>query len=121
MILLGSIAGHEVYPGGAGYCGAKHAVSAMAQGLRLELNGEPVRIVEIAPGMVATEEFSLNRFGGDAGRAASVYRGVRHPLTAEDVASCVVFAAIQPAHVDVDLLVVKPVAQAASWKVARQD
>lgn len=119
VVLLGSIAGHLVYPGGAGYCGAKHAVAALGETLRLELNGEPVRVVEIAPGMVATEEFSLNRFGGDAERAAAVYAGVEHPLTAEDIADCIAFAVTRPAHVDIDLMVVKPVAQAAPWKVAR--
>jgi len=119
VVLLGSIAGHDVYPGGAGYCGAKHALAAFGQTLRLELNGEPVRVVEIAPGMVATEEFSLNRFDGDADRAAAVYAGVAAPLTAEDVADCIAFAVTRPAHVDIDLMVVKPVAQAAPWKVAR--
>lgn len=119
VVLLGSIAGHVVYPGGAGYCGAKHAVSALGQTLRLELNGEPIRVVEIAPGMVATEEFSLNRFGGDAERAAAVYAGVAHPLTADDIADCIAFAVTRPAHVDIDLLVVKPVAQAAPHLVAR--
>jgi len=119
VVLLGSIAGHDVYPGGAGYCGAKHALAALGQTLRLELNGEPVRVVEIAPGMVATEEFSLNRFDGDADRAAAVYAGVAAPLTAEDIADCIAFAVTRPAHVDIDLMVVKPVAQAAPWKVAR--
>jgi len=119
VVLLGSIAGHDVYPGGAGYCGAKHALAALGQTLRLELNGEPVRVVEIAPGMVATEEFSLNRFDGDAERAAGVYAGVAAPLTAEDIADCIAFAVTRPAHVDIDLMVVKPVAQAAPWKVAR--
>lgn len=119
VVLLGSIAGHLVYPGGAGYCGAKHAVAALGETLRLELNGEPVRVVEIAPGMVETEEFSLNRFGGDAERAAAVYAGVANPLTADDIADCIAFAVTRPAHVDIDLMVVKPVAQAAPWKVAR--
>lgn len=119
VVLLGSIAGHDVYPGGAGYCGAKHALAALGQTLRLELNGERVRVVEIAPGMVATEEFSLNRFDGDAERAAAVYAGVAAPLTAEDIADCIAFAVTRPAHVDIDLMVVKPVAQAAPWKVAR--
>jgi NADP-dependent 3-hydroxy acid dehydrogenase YdfG len=119
IVLLGSIAGHLVYPGGAGYCGAKHAVAALGETLRLELSGQPVRIVEIAPGMVETEEFSLNRFAGDAERAAAVYAGVEHPLTADDIADCIAFAVTRPAHVDIDLMVIKPIAQAAPWLVTR--
>jgi len=78
-------------------------------------------VTEIAPGMVATDEFSLNRFGGDADRAASVYAGVREPLTADDVADCVVWAVTRPAHVNIDLLVVKPLARAAQHKVHREE
>jgi NADP-dependent 3-hydroxy acid dehydrogenase YdfG len=108
-----------VYEGGAGYCGAKHASSAFAQTLRLELNGRPVRITEIAPGMVATEEFSLVRFGGDAEKAAKVYEGVAEPLTAEDIADTVGWAVTRPAHVNIDLMVVRPLAQASNHKVHR--
>jgi len=117
LVLLGSIAGFEVYPGGGGYTAAKHAVNALARTLRLELNGEPVRITEIAPGMVETE-FSLVRFAGDAGRAAGVYQGVT-PLTAQDVAEIVAFAVTRPAHVDIDQVVVRPVDQASAYLVHR--
>lgn len=119
VVNITSIAGHLVYEGGAGYTAAKHAQHALTETLRLELNGQPVRITEIAPGMVKTEEFSLLRFDGDAERAEAVYRGVAAPLVAEDIADCVAFAVTRPAHVDIDLLVVKPVAQAAPHKVHR--
>ncbi|MGX7677590.1 SDR family oxidoreductase [Jatrophihabitans sp. DSM 45814] len=119
IVLTGSIAGYAVYEGGAGYSAAKYGARAMMETLRLELNGRPIRVSEVAPGMVATEEFSLVRFGGDADRAAAVYAGVDKPLTAEDVADVIAFVATRPAHVNIDLLVVKPLAQAASYKVAR--
>ena len=89
------------------------------QNLRLELNGRPVRVTEIAPGMVKTEEFSLVRLHGDAAAAEKVYAGVEHPLSADDVADCIAFAATRPAHVDIDLLVVRPIAQASNSKIAR--
>jgi hypothetical protein len=117
IVNLGSIAGFEVYPGGAGYAASKHAVRAITQTLRLELNGEPIRITEIAPGMVETE-FSLTRFHGDQSRADQVYAGVQ-PLTADDIADCLVWAVTRPPHVDIDLIVVRPVAQAAAHLVAR--
>jgi NADP-dependent 3-hydroxy acid dehydrogenase YdfG len=119
VMLTGSIAGYGVYEGGAGYSAAKFGARAMMETLRLELNGTPVRVSEVAPGMVATEEFSLVRFRGDAKRAAGVYAGVEQPLTAEDVADIIEFVATRPAHVNIDLAVVKPVAQAAPHKVAR--
>lgn len=119
VLVTGSIAGHLVYEGGAGYTAAKHAATALVETLRLELNGRPVRVTEIAPGMVRTEEFSLVRYRGDQAAADRVYAGVPGPLTAEDVAECIVFAATRPAHVNVDLLVVKPLAQAAPHKVHR--
>jgi len=119
VVNITSIAGLLVYEGGAGYTAAKHAQHALTETLRLELNGQPVRITEIAPGMVKTEEFSLLRFDGDAERAEAVYRGIAEPLVAEDIADCVAFAVTRPAHVDIDLLVVKPVAQAAPHKVHR--
>ncbi|SOD70687.1 NADP-dependent 3-hydroxy acid dehydrogenase YdfG [Jatrophihabitans sp. GAS493] len=121
IVLTGSIAGHLVYEGGGGYTAAKHAASAMVQTLRLELNGRPIRVTEIAPGMVATEEFSLVRLRGDAAAAARVYAGVDAPLTADDIADCISFAVTRPPHVNVDLLVVKPIAQAAPHKVARRN
>jgi NADP-dependent 3-hydroxy acid dehydrogenase YdfG len=119
VVLMGSTAGRIVYEGGGGYTAAKHAAAALAETLRLELNGQPVRVTEIAPGMVATEEFSLNRFRGDDARAAKVYEGVAEPLTADDIADCVAWCVTRPPHVDIDLLVVKPLAQAAQHKVHR--
>jgi NADP-dependent 3-hydroxy acid dehydrogenase YdfG len=119
VLVTGSIAGHLVYEGGAGYTAAKHAVSAVVETLRLELNGRPVRVSEVAPGMVRTEEFSLVRLHGDADAAARVYAGVEAPLTAEDIADCIAFMVTRPAHVNIDLLVVKPLAQAAPHKIAR--
>jgi NADP-dependent 3-hydroxy acid dehydrogenase YdfG len=118
IVNLGSIAGFEVYPGGAGYAASKHAVRAITDTLRLELNGEPIRITEIAPGMVETE-FSVKRFRGDQSRADEVYAGVQ-PLTADDIADCIVWAVTRPPHVDIDFMVVRPVAQAAAHKVARR-
>jgi NADP-dependent 3-hydroxy acid dehydrogenase YdfG len=119
VVVTGSIAGHLVYEGGAGYTAAKHGASAVVETLRLELNGRPVRVTEVAPGMVRTEEFSLVRLRGDAAAAAKVYAGVDEPLTAEDVADCIAYVVTRPAHVNIDLLVVKPLAQAAPHKVAR--
>ncbi|HJQ44017.1 MAG TPA: SDR family NAD(P)-dependent oxidoreductase [Jatrophihabitantaceae bacterium] len=120
VVVTGSIAGHLVYEGGAGYTAAKHGATAFVETLRLELNGRPVRVTEVAPGMVRTEEFSLVRLRGDADAAARVYEGVDHPLTADDIADCIAFAVTRPAHVNVDLMVVKPLAQAAPHKVARR-
>jgi NADP-dependent 3-hydroxy acid dehydrogenase YdfG len=119
VVLMGSTAGRIVYEGGGGYTAAKHGASALRETLRLELAGRPVRVSEIAPGMVATDEFSLNRFGGDADRAAAVYAGVAEPLTAEDIADCVDWVVTRPPHVNVDLLEVRPLAQAAQHKVHR--
>lgn len=119
LVVIGSIAGFEVYPGGAGYTAAKHAVNAVCRTLRLELLGEPVRITEVAPGMVDTE-FSLVRFGGDAQRAQAVYRGLT-PLTAQDVAEVVAFAVSRPPHVNLDHVVVRPRAQATGMIAHRDD
>jgi NADP-dependent 3-hydroxy acid dehydrogenase YdfG len=119
VVLMGSTAGRIAYENGGSYVAAKHAVAAVAGTLRLELCGEPVRVTEIAPGMVRTDEFAVNRFGGDAERAAGVYAGVAEPLTADDVAEAVAWVATLPAHVDIDLLVMRPVAQAAQHKVHR--
>jgi NADP-dependent 3-hydroxy acid dehydrogenase YdfG len=119
VIVTGSIAGHLVYEGGAGYTAAKHAVTAVVETLRLELNGRPVRVSEVAPGMVHTEEFALVRLRGNQEAADKVYDGVEHPLVAEDIADCIAYVATRPAHVNIDLLVVKPLAQAAPHKVAR--
>ncbi|WP_433419666.1 SDR family NAD(P)-dependent oxidoreductase [Microtetraspora malaysiensis] len=119
LVMLTSVAGLVSYEGGGGYCAAKHAQTSMTETLRLELCGEPVRIVEIAPGMVQTEEFSLTRFRGDAEKAAKVYEGVPGPLTADDVADVISFAVTRPAHVNIDRLVIRPRAQAAQHKVHR--
>jgi NADP-dependent 3-hydroxy acid dehydrogenase YdfG len=119
VVITGSIAGHLVYEGGAGYVTAKHGARVIAETLRLELNGRPIRITEIAPGMVHTEEFSLVRLRGDQAAADKVYAGVDAPLTADDIADCIAFAVTRPSHVNIDLLTVKPIAQAAPWKVAR--
>jgi NADP-dependent 3-hydroxy acid dehydrogenase YdfG len=120
VVVMGSTAGRGVYEGGAGYTGAKHATAAFTETLRLELNGRPIRITEIAPGMVRTDEFALVRFGGDADRAAAVYQGVAEPLTADDIADCVAWCVTRPPHVDIDLLVVRPLAQASNQKVYRE-
>jgi NADP-dependent 3-hydroxy acid dehydrogenase YdfG len=112
IVVIGSIAGVEVYPRGAGYTAAKHAVNALCRTLRLELLGKPIRVTEVAPGMVETE-FSLVRFGGDSERAAEVYRGIE-PLTGEDVADVIAFAVTRPSNVNVDYIAVKPLAQATA-------
>ncbi len=119
IINLGSTSSFETYPGGAGYTGTKHAVRAFTRTLRLELLGEPIRVTEIDPGLVETE-FSLVRFAGDAERAKAVYRGYQ-PLTAEDIADCVVWAAIRPPHVNIDEIVVRPRDQATAALVNRRD
>ena len=119
IVNLTSTAASVNYEGGGGYTAAKHGQHALTETLRLELAGTPVRVIEVAPGMVRTDEFALNRFGGDAERAAAVYRDVDRPLTAEDVAECVAFTVGLPAHVNVDQLVVRPLAQAAQHKVFR--
>ena len=117
IVNLGSVAGFEVYPGGVGYTASKHAVRAITRTLRIELVGEPIRVTEIEPGMVETE-FSLIRFKGDRERAAAVYKGMQ-PLTGADVADCIVWVATRPPHVNVDELVVRPIAQASTRDVAR--
>ncbi|MET0447066.1 MAG: SDR family NAD(P)-dependent oxidoreductase, partial [Aeromicrobium sp.] len=120
LVNLGSTAGHVTYEGGGGYTAAKHGVTAMTETLRLELNGQPVRVTEIAPGMVRTDEFSLNRFGGDESKADAVYAGVREPLVADDIADAITWVATRPSHVNIDLMVLKPIAQAAAHKVHRE-
>jgi len=119
VVVLTSTAGRSVYEGGGGYTAAKHGQAALAETLRLELLGQPVRMTEVAPGLVRTEEFSLVRFGGDAARAEQVYEGVAEPLTADDVADVIAWAVTRPPHVNVDLLVVRPLAQAAAHRVHR--
>ncbi|MCX5067849.1 SDR family oxidoreductase [Micromonospora lupini] len=119
VVVVSSTAGLTVYEGGGGYTAAKHAQTAIAGTLRLELCGRPLRVIEIDPGMVKTDEFGLVRFEGDAERAAAVYAGVPGPLVAEDVADCIAWCATRPEHVNIDRLVVRPRAQAAQHKVHR--
>ena len=120
IVLMGSTAGLISYEGGGGYVVAKHGIHAMAETLRLELYDQPVRIIEIAPGMVKTAEFAVNRYRGNADKAAAVYAGVAEPLTDTDVADAVAWAVTRPAHVNVDLMVLRPRAQAAQHKVYRE-
>lgn len=117
IVVIGSVAGVEVYPGGGGYTAAKHAVHAVTKTLRLELLGKPIRVSEVAPGMVETE-FSLVRFTGDEAKADAVYKGTR-PLTAEDVADAIAYVVTRPAHVDVDYVSIKPTDQATARDVHR--
>ncbi|GGM12999.1 MULTISPECIES: SDR family oxidoreductase [Micromonospora] len=119
IVIVSSTAGFTVYEGGGGYSAAKHAQTAVAGTLRLELSGRPLRVIEIDPGMVRTDEFSLHRFDGDTERADAVYAGVPDPLVADDVADCIAWCATRPQHVNVDRLVVRPLAQAAQHKVHR--
>ncbi|NSC25305.1 SDR family NAD(P)-dependent oxidoreductase [Streptomyces albus subsp. chlorinus] len=119
VVVVSSTAGHGTYEGGGGYVAAKHGEHVLAETLRLEIVGTPVRVVEIAPGMVKTDEFALTRFRGDAEKAAKVYAGVAEPLTADDVADTIGWAVTRPAHVNIDLLVVRPRAQASNTKVHR--
>jgi NADP-dependent 3-hydroxy acid dehydrogenase YdfG len=120
IVTVGSTAAFVVYEGGGGYAAAKHAQGALVGTLRLEIVGKPVRVVEIDPGMVRTEEFSLKRFGGDQAAADKIYEGVAEPLVADDIADLIVFAATRPQHVNIDRLVVRPIAQAAQHKVYRE-
>ncbi|MEU2723838.1 SDR family NAD(P)-dependent oxidoreductase [Streptomyces smyrnaeus] len=120
VVVLSSTAGHATYEGGAGYVAAKHGQHVLAETLRLEIVGDPVRVIEIAPGMVRTDEFALTRFRGDEEKAAKVYAGVAEPLTADDVADTIVWSVTRPSHVNVDLLVVRPRAQASNTKVHRE-
>jgi NADP-dependent 3-hydroxy acid dehydrogenase YdfG len=117
IVMMGSWAAHEWYAGGAGYCAAKTGVRAVTQVLRKELLGRPVRVTEIDPGMVETE-FSVVRFRGDQARADAVYAGMT-PLTADDVADCVAWAVTRPPHVNIDEIVLKPIAQVDSRAVHR--
>lgn len=118
VVFLTSTAAHDTYPGGGGYVAAKHAERVIANTLRRELVGEPVRVIEIAPGMVRTEEFSLNRLGSREA-ADRVYEGVAEPLVAEDIAEAIVWTLERPRHVNIDSVIVRPLAQATNTIVAR--
>lgn len=120
VVTVTSTAATVPYEGGAGYNAAKAAEHMLVAVLRLELAGEPIRVVEIAPGMVRTEEFTLNRLGGDRERADALYAGVDRPLVAEDVAETILGAVALPPHVNLDLVTVRPVAQAAQHKLVRE-
>jgi NADP-dependent 3-hydroxy acid dehydrogenase YdfG len=120
IVVLSSTAGFVAYEGGGGYVAAKHGTHALAATLRLELCGQPVRVIEIAPGMVKTDEFALTRYRGDAEKAAAVYAGVAEPLTDEDVADAITWTVTRPSHVNIDLIVMRPRAQAAQHKVHRE-
>jgi NADP-dependent 3-hydroxy acid dehydrogenase YdfG len=117
IVTVTSIAAIETYDNGAGYTGAKHAQSALHRTLRGELLGQPIRLTEVLPGLVETE-FSLVRFEGDEARANNVYRGLT-PLSADDVADVITFAATRPSHVNIDQIVVKPRAQASATRAHR--
>jgi NADP-dependent 3-hydroxy acid dehydrogenase YdfG len=120
IVVLSSTAGFVAYEGGGGYVAAKHGEHALAATLRLELCGQPVRVIEIAPGMVKTDEFALNRYRGDAAKAAAVYTGVAEPLTDQDIADAIAWTVTRPSHVNIDLMVMRPRAQAAQHKVCRE-
>jgi NADP-dependent 3-hydroxy acid dehydrogenase YdfG len=119
IVVMGSTAGQVAYEGGGGYVAAKHAVKAVVDTLRLELFDQPVRVCEIAPGMVKSEGFALTRFDGDQEKAEAVYAGVAEPLTSDDIAEIVTWVASRPLHVNIDRLTVRPRAQAAQHKVHR--
>lgn len=119
IVFVTSTAADSGYEGGAGYCAAKAAERSVVESLRLELVDRPVRVTEICPGMVHTDEFSLNRFGGDTTKADAVYQGVAEPLTAQDVAEAITWMATRPSHVNIDRMTIRPRAQAAQYKVHR--
>lgn len=119
IVVLTSTAGHVAYENGGSYVAAKFAERSLANTLRLELNGTPIRVSEIAPGMVKTDEFAVVRNSGDQEKAAKVYEGVENPLTAEDIAESINWTVNQPSHVNIDSIIIRPVAQAANHKVHR--
>ncbi|NUR05617.1 MAG: SDR family oxidoreductase [Nocardioidaceae bacterium] len=119
ILNVGSTAGRIAYEGGAGYTAAKHGTQVVSETLRLELYDQPIRVCEIAPGMVRTDEFALVRFEGDQEKADAVYAGVAEPLTADDIADAITWMVTRPPHVNVDELVIRPRAQAAQHKVHR--
>jgi NADP-dependent 3-hydroxy acid dehydrogenase YdfG len=120
IVNVGSTAGRIAYEGGGGYTAAKHGTQVVTETLRLELCGEPIRVSEVAPGMVRTDEFSVKRFEGDRERAEAIYAGVPDPLVAEDVADAIAWIVTRPSHVNIDEMVIRPRAQAAQHKVHRE-
>ena len=119
LVIITSTAGQIAYENGGSYVAAKHGEVALARTLRLELSGLPIRVTEIAPGMVKTDEFALTRFSGDSERAAKIYAGVEKPLTDSDVAEAIRWSVMLPDHFNVDSMTIRPVAQAAQHKVHR--
>lgn len=120
IMTVTSTAGFVPYEGGGGYNAAKFAAHGVVGVLRLELAGEPIRVLEIAPGMVKTDEFAVKRLGGDTQKAAALYEGVENPLVAEDIAEAIVHAMELPGHVNMDMITIRPVAQAAQHKLIRE-
>ena len=120
IVIISSTAGHRAYENGGSYVAAKFAETSLVETLRLELNGLPIRVTEIAPGMVKTEEFAKVRFAGDTEKAAKVYEGVTRPLTADDVAESIRWSVMLPDHFNIDSMVIRPIAQAAAHKVYRK-
>lgn len=119
-VFVTSTAAESTYEGAAGYCGAKAAERAVAEALRQEIVHLPVRVCEVSPGMVQTDEFALVRYDGDEERAKAVYEGVKEPLVADDVADAISFAATRPSHVNIDRIIMRPRAQATQFKVHRE-
>lgn len=119
VIAVTSTAGQRAYEGGGGYAASKSGLRMLMDTLRLELAGEPIRVMQVAPGMVRTDEFTLHRLGGDAERAAALYEGVEHPLTADDVALVIAQSLALPGHINLDEITMRPVAQAAQHKLIR--
>jgi 3-hydroxy acid dehydrogenase / malonic semialdehyde reductase len=118
IINMGSIAGHITYPNGHVYCATKAAERSISDGLRIDLNGTPIRVTSIDPGLVETE-FSQVRFRGDAERAKKVYAGL-DPLTPEDIAETIVWAATRPPHVEIQTILITPTAQANPYVLSRK-
>ncbi len=119
IVTVSSVAASSPYEGGAGYNAAKAGAHMVAAVLRLELAGEPIKVIEVLPGMVHTEEFSLTRYHGDQAKADAVYADIDRPLTADDIAETIVHAIELPAHVAVESVTVRPLAQASQHKVVR--
>lgn len=119
VVVISSTAGHRTYENGGSYAAAKHAERTIAETLRLEVNGQPIRVTEIAPGMVKTEEFAKVRFDGDMDKVNNTYEGIAEPLVAADIAEAIRWAVMLPHHVNIDSMTIRPVAQAANHKVHR--
>lgn len=119
VVIITSTAGQIAYENGGSYVAAKHGEVALARTLRLELSGQPIRVTEIAPGMVKTDEFALTRFSGDVEKAAKIYAGVAQPLTDSDVAEAIRWSVMLPGHFNIDSMTIRPIAQAAQHKVHR--